>query len=842
MAPQQGDEALPVHTAADHRFAAMPLGGIGTGNLAIGSDGGLRQWQLHNVGNHLGDLPGSFFAVRVSCHEPPLDAVRVLQAPVPEGEPTILVTDDRVPAWQRDLVARRGGIAEVSMSAVYPEARLRYRDPGLPVSIDLVATTPMVPLDVERSSIPVATFTFSVTNHGDQPAGVWLGQSQQNPIGWDGLTPIDGVRAPSYGGNTNRVLRTGGWTQLICENPALDPTDPGAGQLVVAVDSPNASVLAQYDHPDQFLDFLQQRQWGARPLPAGTPQWADAQPHRPSSRGGASPTGSTWLGGVARHLWVAPGATEQVRFQLAWHLPNRYQNWLDFGPAHPERMPSRFWVGNAYATRFANAEEVARSVATDWDDLHADSRAWIDTLVDSDLDPVQTERIAAQAAYVRSPTCFQTADGTFYGHEGVLGESTTMWAGSVGGSCPLNCTHVWNYAQALSGLFPTLELSMRDTEFDVTQHPSGYLPHRTIAPSHLPQLWGVDIGGPEEPALDGMLGGVLKTYREVLRLGDLDWLRARWERVVALLDHVEQKWDPTATGMLHGVQPSTHDIDLTGLNSYMGTFWLAALRAAEEMATLLGETGRAEAWRTVFERGSTGYDDALFSTAGDGPGYYVQVLEEGDSEEFQWRSGCLSDQVIGQWWAHQLGLGHLLPVDHVRSALRAVVAHNFKPDFTGFSHGYRTYADHDDAGLLMVTWPRGGRPAVPTRYCDEVWTGIEYQVAAHCLMEGLVKEGEQILAAMWRRHDGRRRNPWNEIECGDHYARAMAGWSVLEGLSGARHDAVGDTLTVAGGRDGSWPLITRNGFGLLHRAGDQLRLEARHGTLDHRVTLTDPTP
>ena len=357
-------------------------------------------------------------------------------------------------------------------------------------------------------------------------------------------------------------------------------------------------------------------------------------------------------------------------------------------------------------------------------------------LAESDLDDVAVTHLAAQLSTLRSPTCFRTADGRFFGFEGVLGASTVMWSGEFGGSCPLNCTHVWNYEQALAATFPELERSMRETEFDVMQAPEGYVPHRVAMPVYLRQFWGEVIGGPEEPALDGMLGCVLKTYREVRRGAGHEWLQRYWPNVVRLIDHISGKWDPDRTGLLRGVQPSTHDIDLAGLNPFMGTLWLAALRATQAMAVLVGDAAAADSCRELFERGSAGYDAALFTGE-----YYRQVLDPADRREFQWESGCLSDQLIGQWWAHQLDLGYLLPVEHVRTALASVVGHNLRQASADFVHPFRVYADGDDAGLLMCSWPHGGRPEVPTRYADEVWTGIEYQVAAHCLYEGLDRRG-----------------------------------------------------------------------------------------------------
>src|SRR5574340_963823 len=127
--------------------------------------------------------------------------------------------------------------------------------------------------------------------------------------------------------------------------------------------------------------------------------------------------------------------------------------------------------------------------------------------------------------------------------------------------------------------------------------------------------------------------------------------------------------------------------------------------------------------------------------------------------------GCMSDQLLGQWWAHQLGLGYLLPQEKVVSALRAVFKHNFKTDLTHWPHAPRPFAGAKDKGLIVCTWPKGGRPGNVMLYSDEVWTGIEYQVAAHMIYEGMVEQGLAIVEAVRERHDGARRNPWNEVEC-----------------------------------------------------------------------------
>lgn len=807
------------YTGDNLRHFALPLGGLGTGTLALAGNGALRQWQLHNIGNHEGHVPDSFFALRVSRIEPPYDDIRLLQGPPLEPSETPLVSDDVVPAGERALHQLLKPVGATTVEAVYPQARVSY-ETDLPVDVSMEVFNPLVPLDADASSQPVVGFTFTLHNPGSVAVHGSLGGALQNSVGWDGVTPIDGVSCGLYGGNTNRV-RLGSWTSLVMENVSLPAEHPGAGQLVFSTDAERATASPQWSRPDAFVTDL-----------AG----------RPTSRAGVasgpSAPGTTWNGGLIAPYKLEPGETVRVRFLIAWHFPNRYVDFHQFGPRR-DYGHTKFWLGNAYAK--VDAVAAADAFVARWDELAGATSAWTEAFEDSSLPGEAGARLAALGADIRSPTVFRTADGTVHGFEGVLGRSTEMWAGRYGGSCPLNCTHVWNYEQTLSRLFPELERNMRDTEYDVMQAPEGYIPHRVIAPTYLKQLWDVVIGGPEEPALDGMLGNVLKTYREVRQGAGLDWLAERWPNVVLLLQHIRDKWDPAGTGVLRGIQPSTHDIDLSGVNSFMGTLWLAALRAAEEMAQLLGED--AKPYRALFEAGSTAYDELLFTGE-----YYRQVLSADDKQEFQWGEGCLADQLIGQWWAHQLDLGYLLPEEHVKTALRNVVRHNLRTDFTDFDHPYRVFADGDDTGLLMCTWPHGGRPEVPTRYCDEVWTGSEYQVAAHCLYEGLTDEAFAILHGLWARYDGTRRNPFNPIECGDHYIRNAAGWSVLEALAGYHYNALTRTLTFAPlevARTGdNWqvPFVAGTGWGVARCTGGGLTITCHSGHLDLHAVHVDGQP
>lgn len=812
------------------RHVAMPLGGLGTGQIALGGDGGLRQWQMVNQVNHLGFVPDSFFAIRASCAEPPLNVIRTLQSRESlehEAPSTPMVNDDVIPADQRKLLQSHQGVEKTVFTGAYPFAHITYLDELLPVDVQLEVFAPFIPLDTQASGLPALLFTFTLHNPRTHEIHGALGATLQNAVGWDGTTPIEGNRCPLYGGNVNRQQQSAHAVSLVMENPGLPDDHPGMGQMVLRSLDPTARVYEQWQTPEQFFRFLE----GFNPDHHLKRQSQSQQrSYRNVSRITSSPSsvGETWNGGMLVPFWLDPGETISLTFILSWYFPNRFVNFDQFGPRR-NYGKSRFWLGNEYATRFASAMEVADYLQTHRSWLEETSRKWVEGIYSSTLPDWLNELLAVQGALMRSPTCFWTEDGKFYGFEGSLGASTAMWNGNFGGSCPLNCTHVWNYEQALASFFPDLERTMRETELTDVQAPEGYLPHRTILPLYLPQLWQVSIGGPTRPALDGMLGTVLKVYREVRQGAGQAWLDEYWPRIEHLMSYIIGHWDAEEDGVLEGEQPNTYDIAFYGPNMYIGALWLAALRAAEELARLQADDQLAARYRRLFAHGQQRYDELLWNGE-----YYIQLIDPTLPLQDQFGEGCLADQLFGQWWAHLLDLGYLLPPERVKQTLHAIVRYNFRSGFRDFTHGYRVFADQDDAGLLLCTWPNGGRPEVPVRYCDEVWTGIEYQVGAHCIMEGLVEEGLKVLKALRARYSGTRRNPYNEIECGDHYTRAMAGWSVLAAISGYRYNALAETLAFAPAQDLAEfraPFLTRDGWGTFMQRHQQVRLTCAFGEI-----------
>ncbi|MBI4581280.1 MAG: hypothetical protein HY718_16375, partial [Planctomycetes bacterium] len=476
-----------------------------------------------------------------------------------------------------------------------------------------------------------------------------------------------------------------------------------------------------------------------------------------------SPAGQTWNAAICRQIALDAEQSGEATFIVAWHFPNQYYPQQNYRPAGNTAA----LVGNMYANWFPDAMGVVRQVMVDLDRLRRQTYAFRDSLFNTTLPQYFVDAMAANVSIIRSPTCFWIKDGTFYGFEGCNPKG--------GGCCPMNCNHVWNYEQTLAKLWPALERNMRVTELKHHQMDDGGLHHRVSVPRDNPHKGAIAVA-------DGQCGAVLKAYREHLQSGDRRFLDDHWRYIRKAMDYAIAAWDKDADGVMDQPQFNTYDRVIFGKNTFVSSLYLAALRAAEEMARLSHDENAAKRYRGLFEKGRDQIATTLFNGE-----YYIQIT---DNLVGGYGTGCFSDQVVGQWWARILNLGDVLPVEQVHSALAAIFKHNWLWTQEGFvgTQRFQQFADGTDKSLLVCTWPRGGRPEDPILYRDEAWTGQEYQVAAHKIYEGQVDEGLTIVRGARERYDGLKRSPWNEIECGDYYARAMSAWSLLLAAQGYFHD------------------------------------------------------
>ena len=222
----------------------------------------------------------------------------------------------------------------------------------------------------------------------------------------------------------------------------------------------------------------------------------------------------------------------------------------------------------------------------------------------------------------------------------------------------------------------------------------------------------------------------------------------------------------------------------------------------EEIARVVGDQDSAAEYHRLFESGSRWLDQNLFNGE-----YYIQKVEGRPESQiaagtrvgmgagntlqpdYQMGDACLADQLLGQLQAHVAGLGYLVQEANVRATLKSIYKYNYKSNLSDHVDLQRTYALNDEGGVVVATYPLGKRPEIPFPYFGEIWTGIDYQFAALLAFEGMTTEALNVVESTRRRFDGERRNPWNEPECGHHYARAMASWGCFMAWSGFRYSA-----------------------------------------------------
>jgi uncharacterized protein (DUF608 family) len=798
---------------------AFPVGGLGAGMFCLEGTGAISHMSVRN-------RPEIF-------HEPAMFAAITVKG----AKTTAKLLEGQVPEWK--YFGQRGsgnGLAGSTLglprfisaecTTRFPYSVIQLHDPELPLRVRITGWSPFIPTDEDNSSLPVGALEYHFVNQSkEKQEAVFSYNSKNFMAGADHAS--NAIEKISRG----FVLTQQGTT----EKPHLQ------GYFAIFTDDDQTVV----DHC-----WFRGGWWDPLTMAWNNIREARVRAVEPVEKdaGGAS---------LFVPFSLAPGASKTIRVMMAWYVPE--SNLHEGVPTPDEKKncdpesgccagPADLGVTNGkqnpslnykpwYSSQFNDIGEVAAYWEKNYEDLHQKSTLFKESFYASTLPAEVLEAVAANLTILKSPTVLRQYDGRLWNWEG---------CGDDGGCCSGSCTHVWNYAQAISHLFPALERTLRNTEFCENQNHEGHQGFRANLPIS-------PLKHDFHAAADGQLGGIMKVYRDWRISGDSAWLKRIYPMVVKSMDYGIRTWDPKHRGVVEEPHHNTYDIEFWGPDGMCCSFYLGALTAIAEMGNYLKKD--VSQYKALYEKGRTYLETHLYngeyffqdieyknlnapdpSTALSFGGEYSPEAKEilkKEGPKYQYGTGCLSDGVLGAWIGSMCGLAPFIDQQKIKNHLLSVHKYNLKKNLVDHANPQRPdYALGNEGGLLLCTWPKGGKLSLPFVYSDEVWTGIEYQVASHLMLTGNVQAGLDVVRACRDRYDGRIRNPFNEYECGHWYARAMSSYGLLQALTGVRYDAVEKTL-FADSRIGDFSsfISTATGFGNVEVKNGKLSLKVVYGNI-----------
>jgi uncharacterized protein (DUF608 family) len=799
---------------------AFPIGGIGAGMICLEGTGAISHVSIRNRPEIFHE-PAMFAAINVKGFK---NGAKVIEGPVPEWK-----VFGRRGAGNGDGGSTYGlpRFSDAKFTTAFPFGTVDLQDNDIPLKIKITGWSPFIPTDEDNSSLPVGCMEYHFENTSKQTINAIFSFNSKNFLLSD-----------KEAENNIQPIRNG----FILQQKGTNDKPHLQSSFALFTDDSNTVV----DHC-----WFRGGWWD--PV---TMAWNDVRDGNVNSRPPVekdAPGASLFV-----PFSLAPGATKKVSLMIAWYTP---LTTLHIGEVmkdekkdcNPESGccagPSDVGVENGkknpspdyspwYSSKFDNIIEVSDYWRKNYADLYKKTTLFSNSFYNSTLPPEVIEAVAANLTIIKSTTVLRQYDGRLWSWEGCSDDN---------GCCSGSCTHVWNYAQAMPHLFPTLERSLRNTEFCENQNNAGHQVFRANLPISPAKH---DF----HAAADGQLGGIMKVHRDWRISGDSKWLAKIYPMVKVSMDYCIKTWDPKNKGVVEEPHHNTYDIEFWGPDGMCTSFYLGALKSMMEMGGFLKKD--VTKYKDLYEKGRKFIETKLFNGE-----YFIQKIEykelnapnpataksfggayseeaitllQKEGPKYQYGTGCLSDGILGAWIGRMCAIEDFIDPEKITSHLLAVHKYNLKKDLSEHANPQRpSYALGKEGGLLLCTWPKGGKLSLPFVYSDEVWTGIEYQVASHLMLMGKVEEGLDIVRYCRDRYDGRVRNPFNEYECGHWYARAMSSYGLLEGLTGVRYDAVDKTLYIDS-RVGDFTsfLSTATGFGNISLKAGKPVLKTVYGKIE----------
>lgn len=710
------------------QYIGMPVGGINSGMVYLGGDGRLWLWDVFNK-NQTGviyknvkwheKIQGNFDFLR------PFDGANYVE-PVKDVRPFEQGFAIRIEYDNKTIIKRlqSDDWAEIAFESTYPIGTIKYLDDTLPVNIQLQAFSPFIPLNEDDSGLPITILNFQVEN------------KTSNPV---------------------KVTLTGWLENKSCIYTAIDEQYPRVNKATIKDDF--AAILASTESfnwvdeafknaPDYgnfcLTSFNTNSLVNTSAALAMNDSFFNAENKNLSKKANSEKN----IASVGNTITLKPNEKQELNYGISWYSPN-----LSFANLPNDK-------GRYYTNRFKSSQAVAEYVSKHLRDLMGQTKLWRDTWYNESTLPYWfLERTFINTSTLATTTCHRFKSGRFYAWEGV-------------GSCAGTCNHVWQYAHAVARIFPNLERDTRErVDLGVGFYEDGHIGFRSEYDT--------------QPAIDGQAGRVLGIYREHQMSVDDSFLRRNWPKTKKAIEYI-LKQDRNGDGMTDTQLENTLDAKWPGEIAWIVTLTLASIKASQIMAEEMNDTSFAEICKNYVEKGKANLEQHLYNGE-----YFIHRPDPAKGKTVLGSyNTCHIDQVYGQSWAFQVGIGRIIDQQKTLSALKALWKYNFTTDVGPYlqtHHGGRPYALPGEGGMIMNTNPKNDplpygvkdEDAWQATYFHECMSGFEHQVASHMMAEGMVEEALILTRAIHDRYHAFKRNPFNEVECSDHYARAMASYGTF---------------------------------------------------------------
>jgi uncharacterized protein (DUF608 family) len=723
----RGKTTTYLKTKNELQYIGMPVGGIGCGCVYVGGDGRLWLWDIFNQ-NQTGVI-----YKEIPWNDSPVDRAAKILTPF-DGANYVTPVKDVRPLDQgfafkfefdgKTIIKRLQSEDwdEIGFEATYPMATVHYADSQLPVTLSAKIYSPFIPLDEDNSGLPATIYSFRLTNNSDKEIKVsvtgWL--ENKCSLYYEKTDQFNRINTAVKVGEhwmVKGVSHDKNWGDYNM------PLAPDFGELGIISLSPGAIINTDADLADNTLFSVDNKEKATQKYD------------------------KKLVGSVGNTITLPAGASKQLNYAFCWYFPN-----ISFAQIKTDNK-------RYYTNKFKGVADVAGYISENFEKLSSQTQLWCDTWYgQSTLPHWLLERAIANVSTLATTTSHRFASGRFYGWEGV-------------GSCPGNCTHVYQYAQAMGRLFPALERDQRErVDLGLAYYDDGHIGFRAEADHH--------------PAIDGQSGRVLGIYREHQMSADKAFLTHNWDKTKMAVQFIINQ-DKDGDGMLDTPIENTLDAKWPGEIAWLVGLCLAAVKAGQLMAEEMNDTQFAATCKEFVAKGKANMESQLFNGE-----YFIHKPDAklGKTVLGSYNT-CHIDQVYGQSWAFQVGIKErIIDKDKTMSALRALWKYNFTTDVGPYirTHkGGRGYALPGEGGIIMNTnpsndpLPYGVKDAWQLGYFNECMSGFEHQLASHYMAEGMTDEALIATRTIHDRYHAYKRNPFNEVECSDHYARAMASYNTF---------------------------------------------------------------